>query len=349
MNLADRIKSFELLGQRLIRFHENSTEPGLSHLVAAARSACERNPWFTGEHVRIALNNLGMALERENLDFWLSAYDNSLTDSAIPWKIGVVMAGNIPAVGFHDFLCVLISGHKLLAKLSSSDNLLLPAMTAILTDIMPEWEDHISFTSGKLENFDAIIATGSNNTSRYFQLYFSKYPHIIRKNRNSLAVLNGNESKQDLQNLASDIMLFFGMGCRSVSKLFVPYGYDFSRFLASLESYSHFAHHHKYRNNYDYNKSIFMVSQIPFIDNGFLMLKEDPAIAARIGLVNYEYYQDPVEVAARIRKNHEEIQCVVSNMDLQVKSLNFGEAQQPALGDYADEIDTMEFLLSLNR
>lgn len=346
MDLTDRIKSFEMLGDKLRRYDENSSAIDLLPLAEAARSASGRNPWFTPEHIRVALSNLGRLLAHENFNSWLSVYEERLERISNPMKIGVVMAGNIPAVGFHDFLCVLVSGHKLLAKLSSADDRLLPTMANILKDYMPEWHDYISFTE-KLEKFDAIIATGSTNTSRYFEFYFGKYPHIIRKNRNSVAVLAGNETNSDLQNLAGDIMLFFGMGCRSVSKIYVPAGYDFSPLIQVLGKYNCYLDHNKYRNNYEYFKSVFLVSQVPFIDTGSILLKEDHSIASRIAVLHYEFYQNTDEVAHNISENLESIQCVVSKMALPIKSSFFGEAQNPALCDYADQVDTMEFLLSL--
>ncbi len=346
MNLSDRVKSFEILGERLRRFHENAPGTDMSVLVEAARMASHKNPWFTPEHIRIALNNLGHTLSAENLVHWLSHYDGRVDCVSAPRNIGVVMAGNIPAVGFHDFLCVLISGNKLTAKLSSSDDQLLPAMATILTDYLPEWHDFISFTSGKLDRFDAIIATGNSNTSRYFEFYFGRYPHIIRKNRNSIAVLDGNESLHDLQNLAADIMLYFGMGCRSISKILVPAGYNFVRIIEALSRFDCFSNHNKYRNNYEYFKSIFMVGQVPFIDTGFMLLKEDPDNASRIAVLHYEYYHKPEDLAGIILPGNDSVQCVISNMTLPVKVLRFGEGQNPALWDYADQVDTMEFLLS---
>jgi hypothetical protein len=346
MDLTGRIRSFDLLGDRLRRYREDSRDPGILPLVEAARSASLQNPWFTPENIRIALNNLGQALTYENLVCWLSPYKERITGMSVQKKIGVVMAGNIPAVGFHDFLCVLVSGHSLLAKLSSSDDRLLPAMSDILADHCPEWHDHIAFTSGKLENFDSIIATGSSNTSRYFELYFGRYPHIIRKNRNSIAVLSGRETGVELQNLADDIMLFFGMGCRSVSKIFIPAGYDFSPLVHALGKYDYFANHHKYRNNYDYYKSIFLVNQVKSLDTGFLLLREDQSVASPIAVLHYEYYHDPEEVSDSIRGYGESIQCVISNMALPVSTLPAGEGQRPQLGDYADRVDTMDFLLS---
>jgi hypothetical protein len=335
-----------MLGEKLGRYHENSTDPVVKPLVEASNIAFQRNPWFTPEHIRMALNNLGKVLTKENLSIWLSGYASGIEGLTTQKRIGVVMAGNIPAVGFHDFLCVLLSGHKLLAKLSSSDDQLLPAMAEILTKDLPEWKEYISFTSGKLEKFDAIIATGSTNTSRYFEFYFGKYPHVIRRSRNSIAVLSGNETQHDLQNLANDIMLFFGMGCRSISKLYVPTGYDFSNLFIALNKYEYFANHHKYRNNYDYCKSVFMVSQVPFIDTGYLLLTEDEAVASRIAVLHYEFYDTPEAVDLKIRGKLELIQCVISNLSLTFRTLHPGGGQIPALWDYADQTDTMEFLIS---
>ena len=347
MNLAERIASFEMLADKLQRYHEEATGEDLVPLLNAATKASALNPWFTPEHVRIALNNLGKAMTQANLHQWISPYKDRISNLVNPKKIGVVMAGNIPAVGFHDLLCVLMSGHKLMAKLSSSDDQLLPALADILTSFMPEWQDYISFTKGKLENFDAIIATGNSNTSRYFEYYFSRYPNIIRRNRNSIAVLNEKESMQDLQNLADDIMLYFGMGCRSISKVYVPSGYNFTPLIQALASYDRFADHNKYRNNYDYSKSIYMVSQVPFIDTGFLLLKDDPAIASRIAVLHYEYYDRLSDVSSQIKKNSELIQGVISNTNLNIRTLNPGEGQIPPLWEYADQTDTMDFLLSL--
>jgi hypothetical protein len=348
MTLADRIRSFENLGERLRRYQENSTDADLTSLVAASRKASIINPWFTPAFISLALNNLGKSLTVENLSKWVSLYETKLKRTAIPKKIGVVMAGNIPAVGFHDFLCVLISGNTLVAKLSSSDEQLLPAMAGILAEQIPEWNESIFFSDGKLGEFDAIIATGNTNTSRYFEFYFGKYPHIIRKSRNSIAVLNGTETESDLQNLADDIMLFFGMGCRSISKIYVPSGYDFARLYKALDKFGSYIHHHKYCNNYDYSKSIFMVGQIPFADTGYLLLKEDKAISSRIAVLHYEYYENLTDVVESIQQAGDSIQCVISNMMLPINTLHPGEGQTPALWDYADQTDTMEFLLSLS-
>ncbi len=346
MNLADRIKSFEILGSGLRRYHPNSPDSDIIPLVEAARLAFLRNPWFTPESITIALNNLGQILTTENLNQWIAPYAERIQVVTEKKTIGVVMAGNIPAVGFHDFLCILVSGHKLLAKLSSSDDQLIPVMAKLLSAYMPEWNNYFSFTSGKLENFDAIIATGNSNTSRYFEFYFGRYPHIIRKNRNSVAVLNGFETSGELKNIADDIMLFFGLGCRSISKIYVPRGYDFSNLIQALGKFDSYADHHKYRNNYDYFKSIFLVSQVPFIDTGFLLLKEDSAFASGIAILHYEYYDHEESVFNSLLKSMESIQCVISKMGFNPTTSRPGEGQNPALWDYADRVDTMEFLLS---
>ncbi|MEI7498820.1 MAG: acyl-CoA reductase [Bacteroidota bacterium] len=346
MNLDNRIKSFELLGDLLRRFHENSCDREILPLVMAARFAYAQNPWFTPEHIRLALNSLGELLKSENLSAWLSKYHQKLAEPVTQKTIGVVLAGNIPAVGFHDFLCVLISGNKLKAKLSSSDALLLPAMAEILTGYFPEWKEQISFTNGMLEHFDAIIATGSDNTSRYFEYYFGKYQHIIRKTRNSVAVISGEENENVMQNMANDIMQYFGMGCRSISKLYVPKGYDFLLLTKALGKFEYYCNHNKYRNNYDYSKSIFLVNRIPFIDTGYLLFKEDPSIKSRIAVLHYQYYSNITNILDDLNTKMDSIQCVVCNSSFPLPCVMPGKAQQPALWEYADNVDTLDFLLS---
>lgn len=346
MNLEKRVKSFEYLGQLLRSYHEAPNDPEMILLAEAARLAYFENQWFTPENIRIALNSLGEALLPENLSEWLFPYLHRLHNSLVPKTVGVVMAGNIPAVGFHDFLCVLISGHKLKARLSSADHRLIPAMAEILTRFLPEWQEMITFTPGRLEQFDVIIATGSDNTSRYFEYYFGKYPHIIRKNRNSVAIIRGDETEEDLRKLAGDIMLYFGMGCRSVSKIWVPLQYDYTALVRALKGYDAYAHHNKYRNNYDYSKSIFMVNQVPVIDTGCLLLKEDPALNSRISVLNYEYYSRLDDVLKTLENSSDSVQSIISANTVSCPTILPGTAQNPALWDYADDIDTLDFLLS---
>lgn len=301
------------------------------------------NGWFTPEQVYFAVQSWAVALTEDNLDKWLSAYDLKNVKAK---TIGLILAGNIPLVGFHDFLSVLISGHKALVKMSSNDQHLLQFLGKYLISIEPKLSDYITFTDGKLENFDAVIATGSNNTARYFEFYFKDKPSIIRKNRNSVAVLNGNESHQDLVNLGEDIFRYFGLGCRNVSKLFVPKDYNFEPFFKAIYEYKDVIFYEKYSNNYDYNKAVFLMSNFKLLDNEFITLKEDASYASPISSVFYERYEDISEIENRLAKDSEQIQCIVSN-NIIPNSIPFGKTQKPELWDYADDVDTLQFLTSL--
>ena len=301
------------------------------------------NGWFTPEQVYFAVHSWSVALREDNLDKWLSNYNFSEFN---PKTVGLILAGNIPLVGFHDFISVLISGHKVLVKASSNDQHLIAFLANYLINIEPELSNYISFTDGKLENFDAIIATGSNNTARYFEFYFKNKPSIIRKNRNSAAVLNGNESHEDLVGLGEDIFRYFGLGCRNVSKLFVPKDYNFDAFFKAIYEYKDVIFYEKYSNNYDYNKAVFLMSNFKLLDNEFLTLKEDTRFASPISSVFYEYYEDIVDLQKRLESESDQIQCVVSN-NLIPNSISFGQTQQPKLWDYADNVDTLRFLISL--
>ena len=305
------------------------------------------NGWFTPEQVYFAVESWAKALREDNLNKWLSAYpfDCAQDDKTVK-TIGLILAGNIPLVGFHDFLSVLITGHKVLVKASSNDQHLLAFLADYLISIEPKLSYYISFTDGKLENFDAIIATGSNNTARYFEFYFKDKPSIIRKNRNSVAVLNGNESHEDLVNLGEDIFRYFGLGCRNVSKLFVPKDYNFDAFFKAIYAYKDVIFYEKYSNNYDYNKAVFLMSNFKLLDNEFLTLKEDTSYASPISSVFYEYYEDIADLQKRLESESDQIQCVVSN-NLIPNSIPFGQTQQPKLWDYADNVDTLRFLISL--
>lgn len=298
------------------------------------------NGWFTPEQVYFAINSWAKALTEENLDKWLSQYDLS---NVKPKTVGLILAGNIPLVGFHDFLSVLISGHKVLVKTSSNDQHLIKFLAKYLISVNPEIENYITFTDGKLENFDAVIATGSNNTARYFEFYFKDKPSIIRKNRNSVAVLTGNETHEDLVNLGEDIFRYFGLGCRNVSKLFVPKNYDFQPFFKAIYEYKDVIFYEKYSNNYDYNKAVFLMSNFKLLDNEFLTLKEDSSYASPISSVFYEYYESLEEIKKQLENDSEQIQCIVSK-DIVENSIAFGETQKPNLWDYADTIDTLSFL-----
>lgn len=305
----------------------------------AIHQARSYNAWFTKEQVFFALASWGDTLHEKNIHTWLQAYDLPTKN---PKNIGLVLAGNIPMVGLHDVLCVWLCGHTLQAKLSSQDKFLIPLVMDFLQTFTKEttttWVD-------RLQNFDATIATGSNNSARYFEYYFRKVPHIIRKNRNSVAVINGNETVEDFQQLGIDIFTYFGLGCRNVNKLFVPKGYDFQTFFQGIYGYNEVIYDDKYANNYDYNKAVFLMSNEKLLDNGFLTLKEDVKYASPIATVFYEYYDSIEEIQHRIKADEEQIQCVVSNF--LPNSIPFGETQKPNLWDYADGIDTMQFLLNL--
>lgn len=307
------------------------------------------NGWFTPAQVHYAIQSWSEALKEDNLDKWLHPYSincDKNDNNKVPKTVGLILAGNIPLVGFHDFISVLVSGHKALIKTSSNDQHLIQFLANYLITVDPKLSYYISFTDGKLENFDAIIATGSNNTARYFEYYFKNKPNIIRKNRNSVAVLNGNETHDDLVNLGEDIFRYFGLGCRNVSKLFVPKGYTFDAFFTAIYEYKDVIYYEKYSNNYDYNKAVFLMSNFKLLDNEFLTLKEDTSYASPISSVFYEYYEDIADLQNRLENETEQIQCIVSN-NLIKNSIPFGNTQEPELWDYADNVDTLKFLMNL--
>ena len=309
-------------------------------LIALSQS---HNGWFTPEQVLHSIQSWAKALTEDNLNQWLSNYDFSKIE---PKKVGLILAGNIPLVGFHDFLSVLISSHDVLVKTSSNDQHLLKFLAKYLIAIQPELNSKITFIEGKLEGFDAVIATGSNNTARYFEYYFKDKPSIIRKNRNSVAVLDGTETFEDLVGLGEDIFRYFGLGCRNVSKLFVPKGYNFDNFFKAMYEYRDVIQYEKYANNYDYNKAVFLMSNFQLLDNEFLTIKEDVSYASPISSVFYEFYESLEEITTRLNADAEQIQCIVSK-DLIPNSVTFGQTQQPNLWDYADNVDTLAFLNSL--
>lgn len=330
-DIKERIAAFSALGKKI----ENLEAEHLEALFIKARAD---NSWFTPESIKTALNGLSNYLQKDKLEAWVKPYN--LKNQQV--RVGIVMAGNIPLVGFHDLLSVLISGNEAHVKLSSQDTALMTFIIAELTAISPQLANAIKIKE-RLKEIDAIIATGSDNTSRYFEYYFAKYPHIIRKNRTSCAIITGNESPSDLKKLGEDVFLYYGLGCRNVSKLYVPEGYKFDTFYESIEHYKDITHHHKYANNYDYNKSIYLVNSVPHLDNGFLLLKEDKTMVSPISVLFYERYKDQDNLAALLEKNKDKIQCIVSGNDWP-ESKALGQAQYPELWDYADGVDTMAFL-----
>ncbi|MFH1161370.1 MAG: acyl-CoA reductase [bacterium] len=292
----------------------------------------------------MALKAWGELLDEAKINLWIDPYRNAIEELVQIKKVGIVMAGNIPLVGFHDLLCVLVSGHFAKAKCSSEDEKLIPAIAGCLSLINPSFSEQIELMEGKIEQVDAIIATGTNNTSRYFEHYFGKYPNIIRKNRTGVAILTGKESETDLNGLACDVFSYFGLGCRNVSRLFLPKGYELNRLHQAFSIYQYFGNHDKYRNNLDYFKSISLVNRTPFIDGGFYLMKENPQLESPVSVVNYTYYLSLDEVMHEINVNKERIQCVICHDDLFPEAVQPGKSQYPELWDYADGVDTMKFL-----
>lgn len=338
MNLEQKIQIFSQLGEELNVFSSEAYQP-------VRRKAEAHNRWFTQPAMDQAIIGIQKMLDKDTLRQWLETYKNIPVSK--PQNIGVVMAGNIPMVGFHDFLSVLVSGHRLLAKLSSQDEILMKEITKLLIQIAPEYEEKIAFVD-VLKGADAYIATGSNNSSRYFEYYFSKKPSIIRKNRNSCAILNQTESLEDLGALTKDLFVYFGLGCRNVSKIYVPEDYQFDNLLDTAKIWEDILRdHNKYSNNYDYNKAIYMLNETPFYDNGFLILKADEQMASPVATLHYETYQNQADLEQKIQAKENEIQVIVSKEAWYPGSLPFGQTQEPEPGDYADGIDTIDFLVNL--
>ena len=352
MDLQQRINAFSKLGQFLSQFGTNGIQKndtveanelffdGFKHQLKLAK---EHNGWFTEANVFFSLESWANALTTDNINKWISHYD---VKDVAPKTIGIIMAGNIPLVGFHDFLSVLISGHKVLVKQSSNDKHLLPYLAKYLEVVEPSLKGRITFTQDRLENFDAVIATGSDNTARYFEYYFKNKPSIIRKNRNSVAILRGDESQNELEALADDIFRYYGLGCRNVSKLFVPKDYNFEAFFNAVYKWHPVIHEAKYANNYDYNKAVYLMSEFDMLENGFLMIKEDQSYASPIATVFYEYYNTEEELRTKLQDDKDKIQCIVSK-GFTENEVAFGHTQKPELWDYADDVDTVEFLLKI--
>lgn len=350
INISGRIAVFEQVGRLFGLFGESAPWPGhacgLNEVEFAAfdeavQRARSRNAWFTEENVRHMLGSLSAMLEHQALSSWLAAYPELGSDR--PSKtIGLITAGNIPLVGFHDLLCVLLSGHRVRLKVSSDDAGLTPAVLELLHLIAPDLGSRVEVAQQKLGDVDAVIATGSNNTARYFEHYFGHLPRIIRKNRTSVAVLDGSETEAELAALGEDLFRYFGLGCRNVSKLYLPNDFDLDRLFKAIFPWSHLAQHHKWANNYDYHKAIWLMDRVPLIENGFVLFKEDAGLHSPLGSVFYERFTDRSGMAAALDSRKEEIQCIVGH-----GYMTFGNAQCPGPQDYADGVDTMKFLVGL--
>ncbi|MCR9173980.1 MAG: acyl-CoA reductase [bacterium] len=341
------IKGFAQLG-KLMRalgsdeqwsdFSVGVTEAEYHALQVTINKQFSLNGWFVKENVRKSLLALGNELTEENLTQWAKNY--SFHEN--PKKVAVIMAGNIPLVGFHDFLSVLISGHHVVAKLSSDDATLLPKLAEHLVEFTPELQPRIRFSQGRIGEVEAVIATGSNNSLKYFEQYFGKYPHIFRKNRTSMAVLDGNETKEQLSALGDDIFQYFGLGCRNVSHLMIPKDFELNRFFEAIVHHGEVINNNKYGNNYDYNKAVYLMNKAQLLDNNFLLLRESKDLFSPLSMIHYQRYSDQEEVDVYLAQHQEDLQVIVGN-----KYTPFGKAQAPALDDYADGVDTMQWLSEL--
>lgn len=339
MNLRERIRAFADLGEVIRNCRSGKDESISGKLNGIIENQQFRNEWFTPENVRMAVEAIAEQLTEENLVRWINAYPD-LDFVRKPVNIGVIMAGNIPLVGFHDFLSVLIAGNNIIAKTSSKDSELIQFFADILCTIEPRFKSRINFTDGLLAGFEGIIATGSSNSSRYFEYYFGKYPSIIRKNRNSIGLIEGNETEAELQGFGKDIFSYFGLGCRSISKLFVPSDYDFTGLIKNLEAHSQIVNHSKYANNYEFSKAVYLINREKFLDTGYLLLKEDTGLVSPVAVIYYEYYESPEKLKSITVGLKDKLQCISGR-----KHVPAGKAQTPYLWDYADGIDTIEFML----
>ena len=332
MILQERIDLLAQLGKYIL----NNTE----EWVDVKERASRQNPWFVPEFIELSSNNIATQfLQEDKLLQWVSAY-NLPTENTNIKNVGVVMAGNIPLVGFHDFLCVFITGHQITIKASSKDDVLIKHLIKQLYQWEVTVQNLVSF-SENLKGCDVYIATGSNNSSRYFEYYFGKYPSIIRRNRTSVAILNGEENIQELQLLADDIQQYFGLGCRNITKLYVPKEYDFIPLLEALKKYDYYFDFHKYKHNYDYNLAILIMGNKLYMNNGSILFVEDKSLFSPISQINYEYYDDIGELENTLKKNTD-VQCIVG-----VNNIALGDAQKPNLSDYADGVDTIQFMKEL--
>jgi Acyl-CoA reductase (LuxC) len=342
MILKERIEALLQLGKELT--------PDNDRLQSAIRCTQQTNGWLTVENQWHALNAIRTYfLDRARLNEWIAPYNIPENEPANPKTVSLVLAGNIPAVGFHDVLCVFVAGHKAKIKVSDKDPFLMPCIINNLIDINPAAAAYFEVVEGKMGDFDAVIATGSNNSARYFQSYFGKYPHIIRKNRNAVAILRGDENEDDFRKLGADIFTYFGLGCRNVSKIYVPQSYNFEPLLEILHENKELVLHDKYKNNFDYQFTLVILNKLKYQSNGCIMMIENEGIASPIAMVFYEYYADLEGLTHNLTTRADEIQCVVSKQAVVgIPSFDFGEAQKPRLTDYADGVDTLAFLLTLN-
>ncbi|MDR1758561.1 MAG: hypothetical protein LBR51_06360 [Bacteroidales bacterium] len=346
LSFEERIEAFVQLGKQL----RSDNEQWKNEIEQMAVEQYVQNQWFIPSFGQFALQAIGEMLQADALSSLLTRYRESINDSykiVAPLTVGVISAGNIPLAGFHDFFAVLVTGHRYLGKLSRNDCYLLPKIADMLVKIAPTLAQQIDFTD-RLTHFDAVIATGSNNSARYFEYYFGKYPHITRKSRNSVAVLTGKESQSELEGLFLDTFLYFGLGCRSVSLLCVPKNYDFQPFLNICQQLGkELSQHHHYLNNLDYQRTLFLMNRTPFVDGGIALFTENAQLCSPISVVHTHTYNHIDEIVSFIAQEHEHLQCVVATAGLIDNTISFGKAQIPAVTDFADGVDTIAWGISL--
>jgi hypothetical protein len=336
MNLENRLQALIALGE-LLKSHPERLEECILQTY-------RHNPWFTPENQQLAIENVvEFFLDESKLYLWINAYPK-LAKTGFPKRVGLIMAGNVPLVGFHDVLCVLISGNIALIKCSDKDPFLLPCLAELLIEVAPQFKPFIHFVE-KLVDYDAVIATGSNNSARYFEHYFASKPHIIRKNRHAVAVLTGSESEDEFISLGKDIFTYFGLGCRNVSKIYVPKAFDFTPLLDALHSFKEIILHHSYKNNFDYQSAIWLLNKVPHFMTGSILISEEKAISSKIATLHYEFYDSLHALNNNLNSHRDQIQCVIGHLTIPgFTIIPFGEGQKPALSDYADGIDTISFL-----
>ena len=336
---SEQIEALIKLGLHLKEFEKSN--PKYAKLQTIIDQSINKNAWFTQENIENSFHIWSETLQEDKIIDWISRYK---FESKKNKTVAIILAGNIPMVGLHDLICTWVCGFKSIVKCSSKDDLLLPYITDFLESQIGK--EYFTYQKKIIRSFDAVIATGSNNSARYFDYYFKKYPNIIRKNRNGIAVLSGKESVEDLNKLCVDIFQYFGLGCRNVSKIYIPFGFNLDKILKSLLSYESVINNFKYLNNYNYNKTILLLNDEPFKDNGFFILKEDKKISAPLACLHYEYYEEIEELRKELSKNIDSVQCIVSRLNFK-NAIPFGESQKPSLFQYADDIDTLKFLISL--
>lgn len=350
LDLGARVRAFIQLGFPLDALARNQPSPGhacgltegeYALFESAISHAGVQNGWFTDEQVRHALGGLSFLLRAEPFQAWLAAYP-LLGAQRRERTVGIIMAGNVPFVGFHDLMCVLLAGHRAKVKVSTDDAGLTSAIVALMACMEPALASKVELLQGKLGQVDAIIATGSNNTARYFEHYFAGMPRIVRKSRSSVAVLDGTETDGELDALGEDVFRYFGLGCRNVGKVYIPQHFNLDRLFGAFFRWKDIVHHHKYANNYDYNKAVWLMDQVPMLENGFLLMKEDDGITGPVATLLYERYKDRAELEARLSGMEQSLQCIVGH-----GQVPFGAAQCPGPGEYADNVDTLQFLLDL--